>query len=258
MRIILVAALVAAALAGCSTPSNEFNDCTGIASAGPDGAVASGGCGDCQGQAVAGAGDAQAAGGCGDCSGSAAAGGGAASSEGSCAECSGSAAAASGGASSTASCAECSASASADGSAVKTSMSCGSGATKEISVYQFMGEVTGTSPPNPSGDGPAAGELPIAKQEPFVVANGTLALAFESNLGPGAGSARIEVYGPDDTLVYRSETVNCAGAPGAGGACNFQGPETNTDTYAAGSYRIDYFVGGTFDVSLDVTATVPA
>src|ERR1041385_7783654 len=224
MRLLIAATLLLVSFAGCvATGSGE---CNGSADAQPGTASASGGCGDCGGQAVAGPGYAQVSGSCAGCSGSAAAGPGYAGTTGSCYGCGGSA--------------------TADGSQAeaKSSGSCAMPATKQVLVYHFAASIMGATPPNPTGAGPAAPELPVARQDAFVVPNGTIALTFNGGMVGGSGDGRIEVYGPMNNLVFSSATAQCAGAPGAPSACTQQGGDDQTRDHAAGAYTVKYFVAG--------------
>ena len=123
-----------------------------------------------------------------------------------------------------------------------------------VALYALSEAVTGASPPSPLDHGAVATQAPVAKADTFEVAENITRLTVQAEATSGAGSARLEIHGPDGGLVFSTATYYMAGAPNAptvilSNAATERAPAGDP---APGTYTVTYHVGGTiqFDVTI--------
>lgn len=130
--------------------------------------------------------------------------------------------------------------------------------TTRTSLYAFSGPVNGSAPPNPAGSG-GLGSADPARTASFEVPANATNVSISTNVGRGSGPARVEVVGPEGSVVHASVTEYGVGVP-CGPSATYQDDRTTTesDRIAAGTYEIRYYVAGSkcFDVS--VSALLPS
>ncbi len=126
-----------------------------------------------------------------------------------------------------------------------------------VEVYEFTGALTGTSLPNRSGMGPEVDQMEPTKRDSFEAPAGTTGLVFDTAWPDGTGSMRIEVLTPDGKLVYNSHTWTQVGWAGFT-VSDIRMNERSEGGLGAATYTVLFYVAGAMDVSISVTAMVPA
>jgi hypothetical protein len=126
-------------------------------------------------------------------------------------------------------------------------------------LYSFAGKVIGASPAHPTEFGPLVDRVPPARVDTFEAPQGTLAMDVLGGTvhllltSHGAAPVRIEITGPNGTLVWASSSIYIPdGWVGCFGLCL----QKKMGDATPGTYTVSYYVTGVVGLSLRVEATV--
>lgn len=133
--------------------------------------------------------------------------------------------------------------------------------TTTVTLYDEGDLHAGASVPNPQGDGGLVEPVGPTATDSFEVGPEVENVSYELQLGGGTGQVRVEVYDPNDRLVYASTSYDCGGAPGGPWFCLGQDSGSASDPTsdpATGAHEVHYYVAGAVSVGLLVEGDVPA